>query len=414
MFPVKKNRVRSRCPTLKTTQVTVPSKISFHKQIQIFKYMGESAPMCFTNTSENIVISGMLPPLVASITENEIHNEIVAVVRAEGEMFEDCAPNDFEFIRSSRRTAQVPTVKHGFKWDGSAVKNLARQGSIYVWLTKQFTEMETEHDDSFTEHHDDMFSDVLVDEVHVVEENILNEDSSSSDDFVIKPPKCRFQEGSSSSADNYRIPMSVPEKSYINQGDTKESLFDQICIMFPSEPKERISALLKIECYDLVDAILCTPSLDVIIEKIKAEVGDDRVALTLDEDDEDDLVFNVFEFYKAKVFNPKLNLRVRFRNQPGIDAGGVRRQMFSNIYSAITTSKNIGLFYQGEKSLLLRFNVQNIFSEMMTIVGRIIAHATALEGIGFPYLSKASYWYLATCDENVVVKNGMLLTHSEV
>ncbi len=72
---VKKNRVRSRCPTLKTTQVTVPSKISFHKQIQIFKYMGESAPKCFTNTSENIDPKNVS----ASDRAKEFNNEMIVV-----------------------------------------------------------------------------------------------------------------------------------------------------------------------------------------------------------------------------------------------------------------------------------------------------------------------------------------------
>ena len=80
--------------------------------------------------------------------------------------------------------------------------------------------------------------------------------------------------------------------------------------------------------------------------------------------------------------------------------GDVRRQMFTNVFDEFMSSKHITLFQKGPFSLIIHYSVQNVLSGLMVILGRIIAHAIVLERMGFPHFSKATFWYLATGDDN--------------
>ena len=84
-------------------------------------------------------------------------------------------------------------------------------------------------------------------------------------------------------------------------------------------------------------------------------------------------------------------------------AGGVRRQMFTNVFCEFISSKQISLFQEGPFNLIIHYSVQNVLSGLMVILGRVIAHAIVLEGIGFPHLSRAAFWYLATGDDDRVI-----------
>ena len=96
---VKKPPSRSQ-PSLSKAKIP-----TFHKQVQVFKYMGESARKSFLNAPENMIITEMLPSLLTASTEKEMHQEISEIIAAESPDYEDCDPNDFEFIRVSRRSA---------------------------------------------------------------------------------------------------------------------------------------------------------------------------------------------------------------------------------------------------------------------------------------------------------------------
>ena len=233
---------------------------------------------------------------------------------------------------------------------------------------------------------------------HTGRDNYPIELSSSDDDFISLPP---VSFGYSSKSQDTQPCTSTVNVS--GMGQTKESIIE----MFPCIAKKSIiDALFDIEMGNslaVVDVLLNPPLLATILERMKSQIEEDQVRLSLDESDEEDMLFSVLEFYKSPSFAPKLKLKVRFRGQPGVDVGGVRRQMFTNVFTEFISSNRISLFYQGKFNLIIRYSVQNVLSGLMTILGRLIAHATVLEGIVFPYLSKASFWCLATGDDNAVL-----------
>ena len=134
-----KSTTRTRFTAKKLSNLTIPTNLvrkvqvngkphtpkttSFDKQLHVFKYMGETPPKSFINLPENVVICGMLPSLYTNSTEEEIRKEIVDITSAEDSEYEQCSPDDFEFIRVSRRSAVVPTVKAGFNSLATTPKN---------------------------------------------------------------------------------------------------------------------------------------------------------------------------------------------------------------------------------------------------------------------------------------------------
>lgn len=127
-----------------------------HKQIHVFHYM-PTAPKVFSVVDKQIALTGVLE-ISTDMSESHLRGEISELIHSKGGIFSSCGSQDFEFIRVSQKSAQVPATKPGFEWNGSAVKGLAAQGSLYVRLIKAFKEPSTsEPRSSRAEYSDDDF-----------------------------------------------------------------------------------------------------------------------------------------------------------------------------------------------------------------------------------------------------------------
>ena len=67
--------------------------------------------------------------------------------------------------------------------------------------------------------------------------------------------------------------------------------------------------------------------------------------------------------------------------------------MFTSVFTTFATSTDLNLSMMDS---FFGHDIQNVMSNLMFILGKMIAHALALEGVGFPYLSCCNYWYIAT------------------
>ena len=85
---------------------TVAHGQEFQKQIHV-KYPGSSPGKVFLNSPNNYEMSGLLPSIAVSDSEESVREEIAQLIRSKCGRFTECAKHDFEFIRMSRRTAQV-------------------------------------------------------------------------------------------------------------------------------------------------------------------------------------------------------------------------------------------------------------------------------------------------------------------
>ena len=114
--------------------------------------------------------------------------------------------------------------------------------------------------------------------------------------------------------------------------------------------------------------------------------------------DQNDILADVIPLYKDAKFDPRQPLRVVFKDQPAIDSGGPRKELYSLVYDRLINSTDYRLF-EGQAGRLMPFyNASTVFSGMMRTLGKMIAHSVVQCGIGLPVFSPVCYWYLITGD----------------
>ena len=152
--------------------------------------------------------------------------------------------------------------------------------------------------------------------------------------------------------------------------------------------------LNKEECSQEED--LCeVKSLSEVLQKLKDKMKSRPAKLTIDHDD---LFNDAVAFYKNVTFDAETPLRITFIDQPAIDGGGLLRQFFTDLFSCIIEGKPMSLFLGECGRKCPTHSPQVVFSGMIEIVGKIIAHSLVQGGPGFPFLSLPCYYYLATGD----------------
>jgi len=110
-------------------------------------------------------------------------------------------------------------------------------------------------------------------------------------------------------------------------------------------------------------------------------------------------------FYKKSKLNPFTIVHVSIGNQPVVDSGGVRRQLYSD--ALIKIANNEDLFESTENGIRPVFRQPTLSSGMFTTVGRVIGHSIIMDQQGFPYFSSACYYHLfgnidtAICETNM-------------
>ena len=141
------------------------------------------------------------------------------------------------------------------------------------------------------------------------------------------------------------------------------------------------------------DCILNGPSFESLVSLI-TPITDIDSRLQIDEDDQvgDNLAECLLAFYKGPKYNPKHALRVCLSDQPAIDTGGVRRQVFSQVFERLAFSDQFGLFDGPPHRRRPAFRISSLSAGVMKLVGRVIGHSIILDGVGFPYLSPACYY----------------------
>ena len=114
--------------------------------------------------------------------------------------------------------------------------------------------------------------------------------------------------------------------------------------------------------------------------------------------DQCDVLADILPLYKDPEFDPSRPLRVVFKDQPAVDSGGPRKEMYSLVYETLACSTVYKLF-EGQAGRLMPFyNASTVFSGMMKTLGKMIAHSIVQCGIGLPVFSPVCYWYLISGD----------------
>ena len=103
-------------------------------------------------------------------------------------------------------------------------------------------------------------------------------------------------------------------------------------------------------------------------------------------------------FYKHSDFEPNLKLRVTYDGQAGLDAGGLSRQLFTDLFLAGSTgAKGIPALlegWNGQKSIA--YNPTICSCDLIETFGKIVAHSVVQTGLGLSFLAYAIYYYICT------------------
>ena len=141
-----------------------------------------------------------------------------------------------------------------------------------------------------------------------------------------------------------------------------------------------------------VDCLCEGPTLESLLTLFKESYVDRRPTKVFV--DSDDVWADMAGHYKMASLDVSNPVRIVLDGSPAIDIGGVRREIFSEVFSAFAENKHLTLF-QGEPNYLRSlYSVENQSTSIFKVLGKMIAHSIALDGIGFPYLSPVCFWYI--------------------
>ena len=114
-IPVDRRRLKRRsCGSAYKSSSSVTSEPRFSKKLFVFRCMdGPGIPKSFTRKEKDIIARGFVSDIYLSATEEEVRQEIHAVLTNSG-LSQTVGPNDFEFIDVNGKVAFVPSIKEGF------------------------------------------------------------------------------------------------------------------------------------------------------------------------------------------------------------------------------------------------------------------------------------------------------------
>ena len=120
--------------------------------------------------------------------------------------------------------------------------------------------------------------------------------------------------------------------------------------------------------------------------------------------EQEDIVMDMYSFYKSPDFDPATPIFVYLKGQPAIDTGGVLRQVFSDVFHGIAHNEGIKHVFTGNEQKVPVFSNELVVNGLFEVLGKMIAHSLIQGGPGFPYLSPPIYWYLATGDLQIALQ----------
>lgn len=109
-------------------------------------------------------------------------------------------------------------------------------------------------------------------------------------------------------------------------------------------------------------------------------------------------------FYKNSVIDwSNCNLVIYLKNVPAIDAGGVRRQIYTTVLQQLSDNQYSPCLFQGKEFHLRPYYTASAMdTEIFKVLGCMVGHSIIQEGIGFPYLSPLCFWYIVAGKETAM------------
>lgn len=180
------------------------------------------------------------------------------------------------------------------------------------------------------------------------------------------------------------------------------SELDSLLIRFVSEylSAKQFSAIYSFSGYDYNMSSICL-SEGPTVQSILPMINDrfqcfPKLKVNVDFNDAwSDLV----AIYKRRNFSVLCRIAITINDSAAIDAGGVRRQLYTTVFEDFASNRIIHLF-EGEMNCLRSVvSAEARSSGFFKRLGKMVAHSICQEGIGFPYLSLTCYSYIIGGEE---------------
>ena len=146
-----------------------------------------------------------------------------------------------------------------------------------------------------------------------------------------------------------------------------------------------------------IECMLEGPTLMSIVAMLKSQL-DQRSCVKVNVD-ADDIWSDMIVCYKSPVVDFKRYIQVRVQNQPAIDTGGVRRQIYDTIFNEFVNNTHVKLFDGPPHCCRPVCTAEARSCGLFKVLGLMVAHSIAQDGVGFPYLSPTCYWYMVGGEE---------------
>lgn len=256
---------------------------------------------------------------------------------------------DFDFVKRDRHTISTPVVKEAHLWDFAHVKHLCGNGRLYVRLVTSRKDIEhTEHKDStLTASSEDVVSpansaSVTTLEVDDDEEdlpefraNLLTTDEKVARIAAVFPG----------------IPLNVIRGAVHAHGSIERAV--NALLSYRSSEREvepaadslseRNIADQKTEGTEINDGESCTQVFERLRKKMLPRGMREKLKV-----DPDDQVMDVYSYYKSPDFDALAPISVYVKGQPAVDAGGVLRQVFGEVFALLCNNEGIKHIFTGE------------------------------------------------------------------
>lgn len=111
---------------------------------------------------------------------------------------------------------------------------------------------------------------------------------------------------------------------------------------------------------------------------------------------------DLISVYKVPDFDFGRPIRIIMEGAPAIDQGGMRCEVFTDVYSSFAANEFVQLFEGTPTCLRPLYTAEARSSGLFKVLGQMIAHSISMDGVGFPHLSPTCYWYIAEGEDRAL------------
>ena len=180
---------------------------------------------------------------------------------------------------------------------------------------------------------------------------------------------------------------------------------DKLLSMFSSRfSVKQIQVLFRYsgDCFDdCIDCLMSGPTLEAILRMVNTHsLSYPVVKVPIDSND---MWADMLALYKncADDFLGK-RIRVTLNNSPVIDTCGVRKHVYTSVFAEFVNNKHVHLFDGPPNYVRPLYSAEARCSGLFKVLGTMVGHSIILDGIGFPYFSPVSYWYIVSGEEKAL------------